>query len=129
MPRVKPATITLRDGTILKESRDKIEYGPQLISTYAVELGDVPEYKKDWRGKDTTTVLKHVKQQTRVPIMSWPYSQVKSIDWGYISKESYDKVIQGLNEAKAKQAEVAKNKETDNGLGDNKNIEYRKSDI
>ena len=49
MPRVKPAVITIRDGTILRENVDKIEYGPQLITTYATEIQSHPvERKGPW---------------------------------------------------------------------------------
>ena len=120
MPRVRPATITLRDGTILRDNKDKIEYGPQLLSTFAVEMQSQPEERKGkwWQGYKKTTV--QMQQQVKVPIKSWPYTAIKEIDWGYIPKAQYDKIMDEL--AKAKQAAEAKKQEKsdESGMGNSK---------
>ena len=119
MPKVKPAQISFRDGTVLKEGRDNIEYGPQLITTFAVEIVDTPEYKKDWRGRPTKVVLKHVKQQGRVPIKSWSYSQLTHIDWGHMGIEEYNGLKQIIAEQKAKEkSKQSKEREHDKSVGE-----------
>jgi hypothetical protein len=102
----------LRDGTILREDRDRIEYGPQLISTYAVEIQSVPVEKKTRWGKKVTI---QQQQQVKVPIMSWPYSAITKIDWGYMDPKTYA-IAKELRDkmAKAKQAEDAKKQEKSN---------------
>ena len=118
MPRVKPAVITLRDGTILRDNVDKIDYGAQLLTTYQDELQTVPEKrKKKWHEWNKDVVVQ-VTKQVRVPIKSWPYTAIKEIDWGYMPKKQYDHVMSEL--AKAKQAAEAKQKGDENGLGNSK---------
>lgn len=127
MPRVRPATITLRDGTILKEGKDQIELAKDMINVFTVEIQEVDEkLPKKWYEWNVTTTKK-VMKQVRIPIMSYPYSQVKSIDWGYIPKEQYDKVMSEL--AKAKQAEDATKKgHSDERLGTDKGTTKGSSD-
>ena len=122
MPRVKPAVITLRDGTILRDNVDKIDYGAQLLTTYADELQSTPT-KRVYKGikkllKWNTTEMIQEMKQVRVPIKSWPYSAIKDVDWGYMPKKQYDHVMSEL--AKAKQAADAKQKGDENGLGNSK---------
>jgi len=107
----------MRDGTVLREKHDSIEYGDQLITTYAVEMANVPVYKSDWRGRKTDRVLRKEPREVRVPIKSWPYSAIKDIDWGYITPEQYTRLRDEL--AEAKQAADAKRQEKSNErLGD-----------
>ena len=109
MPRIKPATVTLRDGTILRENKDKIEYGSQLISTYAVEMQAV-EKRIKW-GRKVREMA-----QVRVPILSWPYTQITRIDWGYVDQATFNRIKSELD--KAKQAEQSKKSERANAGGE-----------
>jgi hypothetical protein len=107
MPKVKYATVTLRDGTILREGHDHIEYGPQLLSTFAVEMQSKPvERKSKWWHWNKTVV--QVQEQARVPIKSWPYSQVTRIDWGYMAVEEYNALKKIVADQKAKERANAK---------------------
>lgn len=130
MPRVKAAVITLRDGTILCQGNENIEYGDNLITTYKVEMIDVEVMKKDWRGKDTKTVLRHEQREGKVPVMSWPYNEIKRIDWGYIGMEEFTalKKIVDEQKAKAKQAADAKKGGQDGRVGTDTSASGRATD-
>ena len=117
MPRVKPAIITLRDGTILRDNVDKIDYGAHLLTLYAEEMQSTPVERKKWNKTITVNEMKSV----RVPIKSWPYAAIKEVDWGYMPKEQYDRVMKELAEAK-QAAEAKKAEKSDESKQDGEKV-------
>jgi hypothetical protein len=118
MPKVKPAIIYLRNGDMIKENEFRIEYGPQLLTTYTIEMGKVE--KKSRFGK-----VRVVDTPVKVPIMSYSYSQISRIDWGYVDQKTYDHIKSQLD--KAQKADESKKGDKGAELGNDGSTASRKS--
>lgn len=94
MNKKQPAVLTLMDGTKIHEQPNTtLEMGVSAVTLYNVAeltgLARVPNIVHRILRK----YPKPPKQKVNVPIVTIPWHEIRSIDWGYVSTKKEEKPV------------------------------------